>query len=202
MKAGKGRQQLNNALGNFRKGGLFSTQQKNISAGVYTGRSAASAASGWVAPKKRKRADGASGGILGVPTVVSASGAVVQKIARPPPPPAIRNLSAAMNAKPNAAIASGNRSAALVPPKRESRGQKMLYVSVWYLDQEAEASINKCSCVCFQSVSYSDKRRQRWKEAENRHDSLHEHRIQDLVTLVCNLHLIAIALRCIEWLAS
>lgn len=134
MQAGKGRQQLNNALGNFRKGGLFSAQQKNISAGVYTGRSSASASSGWAAPiaaKKRKRADGASGGILGVPTVVSASGAVVQKIARPPPPQAIRNLSAAMNAKPNAAVANGNCLAGLAPPKRESRGQKMLYVELY-----------------------------------------------------------------------
>lgn len=133
MQAGKGRQQLNNALGNFRKGGLFSAQQKNISAGVYTGRSSGPASSGWAAPiaaKKRKRADGASGGILGVPTVVSASGAVVQKIARPPPPQPIRNLSAAMNARPNTATASGNRLAGLAPPKRESRGQKMLYVGL------------------------------------------------------------------------
>ncbi|KAF1795000.1 Protein kinase-like domain [Phytophthora cactorum] len=53
---------------------------KNLSAGVYTSALSTSSSSGWnpIITKKRKRND-AAGGVLGVPTVLSASGAVVQR---------------------------------------------------------------------------------------------------------------------------
>ncbi|OWZ09633.1 hypothetical protein PHMEG_00017637 [Phytophthora megakarya] len=81
MQAGRGRQQLNNSTGSLRKA-LFTglTKPKNLSAGVYTSAPSKSSNAGWnpIFTKKRKRND-ASGGILGVPTVLSASGAVVQR---------------------------------------------------------------------------------------------------------------------------
>ncbi|GMF19588.1 unnamed protein product [Phytophthora fragariaefolia] len=80
MQAGRGRQQLNNSTGSLRKA-LFAglAKPKNLSAGVYTSAPSKSSNSGWnpVFNKKRKRNDTA-GGVLGVPTVLSASGAVVQ----------------------------------------------------------------------------------------------------------------------------
>ncbi|KAG7376201.1 minichromosome maintenance- protein [Phytophthora pseudosyringae] len=81
MQAGRGRQQLNNSTGSLRKA-LFAglTKPKNLSAGVYTSAPPKSSSSGWnpIITKKRKRND-ASSGVLGVPTVLSASGAVVQR---------------------------------------------------------------------------------------------------------------------------
>ncbi|KAL4102652.1 hypothetical protein PRIC1_006396 [Phytophthora ramorum] len=81
MQAGRGRQQLNNSTGSLRKA-LFAglTKPKNISAGVYTSAPPKASNSGWnpIFTKKRKRND-AGGAVLGVPTVLSASGAVVQR---------------------------------------------------------------------------------------------------------------------------
>ncbi|POM59399.1 hypothetical protein PHPALM_27656 [Phytophthora palmivora] len=81
MQAGRGRQQLNNSTGSLRKA-LFAglTKPKNLSAGVYTSAPSKSSNSGWnpILSKKRKRND-TVGGVLGVPTVLSASGAVVQR---------------------------------------------------------------------------------------------------------------------------
>ncbi|ETM03116.1 hypothetical protein L917_00613 [Phytophthora nicotianae] len=81
MQAGRGRQQLNNSTGSLRKA-LFAglTKPKNLSAGVYTSAPSKASSSGWnpIITKKRKRND-AAGGVLGVPTVLSASGAVVQR---------------------------------------------------------------------------------------------------------------------------
>ncbi|CAI5747297.1 unnamed protein product [Peronospora destructor] len=81
MKVGRGRQQLNNSTGSLRKA-LFAglAKPKNLSAGVYTSAPSNSNKSGWnpIFAKKRKRND-AGGGVLGVPTVLTASGAVVQR---------------------------------------------------------------------------------------------------------------------------
>ncbi|GMF32565.1 unnamed protein product [Phytophthora lilii] len=81
MQAGRGRQQLNNSTGSLRKA-LFAglTKPKNLSAGVYTSAPSKSNNSGWnpIFTKKRKRNDAASG-VVGVPTVLSASGAVIQR---------------------------------------------------------------------------------------------------------------------------
>jgi hypothetical protein len=81
MQAGRGRQQLNNSTGSLRKA-LFAglSKPKNLSAGVYTSAPSKASNSGWnpIFTKKRKRNDSA-GGVLGVPTVLSASGAVVQR---------------------------------------------------------------------------------------------------------------------------
>ncbi|KAG6614527.1 mcm10-like protein [Phytophthora cinnamomi] len=81
MQAGRGRQQLNNSTGSLRKA-LFAglAKPKNLSAGVYTSAPSKSSNSGWnpIFNKKRKRNDTA-GGVLGVPTVLAASGAVVQR---------------------------------------------------------------------------------------------------------------------------
>ncbi|KUF90295.1 hypothetical protein AM588_10002625 [Phytophthora nicotianae] len=56
------------------------TNGENLSAGVYTSAPSKASSSGWnpIITKKRKRND-AAGGVLGVPTVLSASGAVVQR---------------------------------------------------------------------------------------------------------------------------
>uniref|UniRef100_M4BTI9 Uncharacterized protein n=1 Tax=Hyaloperonospora arabidopsidis (strain Emoy2) TaxID=559515 RepID=M4BTI9_HYAAE len=86
MQAGRGRQQLNNATGSLRKtlfAGLAKT--KNLSAGVYTSVSSKSGNSGWntMSAKKRKRNDAADA-VLSVPTVLAASGAVVQRIRKDP----------------------------------------------------------------------------------------------------------------------
>ena len=81
MKAGRGRQQLNNSTGSLRKA-LFAglAKPKNLSAGVYTSAPSNSNKLGWnpIFTKKRKRND-AGGGVFGVPTVLTASGAVVQR---------------------------------------------------------------------------------------------------------------------------
>ena len=79
MQAGRGRQQLNNSAGSLRKSLFAGTAKtKNLSAGVYTSASSNSGTSGWkpAFAKKRKRSDGA---VLGVPTVLAASGAVMQR---------------------------------------------------------------------------------------------------------------------------
>ncbi|RMX66627.1 hypothetical protein DD238_004009 [Peronospora effusa] len=81
IKAGRGRQQLNNSTGSLRKA-LFAglAKPKNLSAGVYTSAPSNSKKAGWnpIFTKKRKRND-AGGGVLGVSTVLTASGAVVQR---------------------------------------------------------------------------------------------------------------------------
>lgn len=81
MQAGRGRQQLNNSTGSLRKA-LFAglAKPKNLSAGVYTSAPSKSSNSGWnpIFNKKRKRND-TTAGVLGVPTVLAASGAVVQR---------------------------------------------------------------------------------------------------------------------------
>ncbi|KAE8894543.1 hypothetical protein PF005_g24467 [Phytophthora fragariae] len=81
MQAGRGRQQLNNSTGSLRKA-LFAglAKPKNLSAGVYTSAPSKSSDSGWnpIFNKKRKRND-STAGVLGVPTVLAATGAVVQR---------------------------------------------------------------------------------------------------------------------------
>lgn len=79
MEAGKGRQQLNNFTGSLRKS-LFAGSFKNLSTGVYTSASSTSNTSKWksINLNKRKRND-ASTGVLSLPTVLTASGAVVQR---------------------------------------------------------------------------------------------------------------------------
>ncbi|KAL7997072.1 putative minichromosome maintenance protein [Plasmopara halstedii] len=81
MEAGKGRQQLNNSTGSLRKS-LFAglSKPKNLSAGVYSSASSNSGNSRWDQniSRKRKRNDTTTGGLI-VPTVIVASGAVVQQ---------------------------------------------------------------------------------------------------------------------------
>ncbi|RLN53100.1 hypothetical protein BBJ28_00015686, partial [Nothophytophthora sp. Chile5] len=118
---------------------------KNISAGVYTSSSANGSHSGWnpIFSKKRKRND-AAGGILGVPTVLSASGAVVQRGGQRARGSTLGNrATAAGHTGPLSLVEQMRQPAALsnAPPsirnggtkanpnKRASRGQQIMYVA-------------------------------------------------------------------------
>ncbi|KAI9908483.1 hypothetical protein PsorP6_003204 [Peronosclerospora sorghi] len=82
MRAGQARQQLNNSTGSLRKT-LFAglTKPKNLSAGVYTSASSHSSETGLnpVSHFKKRKRNEATGGVVGIPTVLTTSGAVIQR---------------------------------------------------------------------------------------------------------------------------
>ncbi|CAH0482437.1 unnamed protein product [Peronospora belbahrii] len=81
MQAGRGRQQLNNSSGSLCKA-LFTglAQPKNLSAGVYASVPSKSSKAGWNPQNTRKRQwNDVGNGVLGVPTILTASGVVVQQ---------------------------------------------------------------------------------------------------------------------------
>ncbi|TMW65783.1 hypothetical protein Poli38472_008425 [Pythium oligandrum] len=136
MAAGKRRQQLNNSFSTFNKSVFSSKSQlKNISAGVYGVRPTAttsnrngSSAGGWnpVITNKRKRGEPAhaSRAMFGAPMVLSASGAVVQKL----PPTAAKATGASNNSSSSSrALPAGVSGSLPMPlPQRSSRGQKII----------------------------------------------------------------------------
>ncbi|GAB9468994.1 Mcm10-like protein [Globisporangium polare] len=144
LQAGKGRQQLNNSMGNFRKN-VFSSgsQPKNISAGVYTSaapmRSAVAAgASGWHVPsstggggaQKRKRNSSEGVGFHGGPMRLSVSGAVIQNAPRPAAP---------VQAKP--ALLQSGKDDPLQKPS--SRSQRIISSIISTKPGEAPAPLKK-----------------------------------------------------------
>ncbi|TYZ63993.1 hypothetical protein PybrP1_005663 [[Pythium] brassicae (nom. inval.)] len=129
LQAGKGRQQLNNSMGSFRKRVFAAgpgSEPKNISAGVYTSAApvtslAAANAAGWHVPggaQKRKRADA---GFQGGPMRLSTSGAVVHEASRPAAK-ASQPAPAAAGAPPQASAVGATES----EPKRATRSQQII----------------------------------------------------------------------------
>lgn len=129
-KAGRGRQQLSNTVSNIRKT-LFTqaNQPRNISAGVYTSTSGygATASAQWkpiLTSKKRPRDNGSG---LTAPTVLSLSGNVIQKA-----PPTKAPPRAAPSSLPPRQLSESARGALANdpnPPRRTTRGDKVMYVT-------------------------------------------------------------------------
>ncbi|KAF1332792.1 Mcm10-like protein, partial [Globisporangium splendens] len=139
LQAGKGRQQLNNNLGGFRKN-LFSSasQSKNISAGVYTSATPMrGATSGWHAPmgpgQKRKRGDTGAGsaGFVGGPMRLSTSGTVIQHAARPRPGlGSARGTAVQPQSSAPPAVPAGQSGSTDTNNANPTRGQKIMCVFI------------------------------------------------------------------------
>ncbi|DAZ93164.1 TPA: hypothetical protein N0F65_005514 [Lagenidium giganteum] len=131
IKAGRGRQQLNNNVGGFRKNLLGNhATQKNISTGVYNfqGSGAGGAKGEWkpIETKKRKLPGASATTTTNRPLMVSPNGTVLQGVLKTARPSVAQPKKPSLDALSRLTSAQGSENPDA--PRRLSRGEKMMYV--------------------------------------------------------------------------